>query len=128
MTSSCITRGKASHPYLGITGQSITPALSKALNLSVQGGVLVAQVATGTPAARAGLQGGDSQTRVGNVRVIVGGDIITAIDGNKLRKIEDLTYYLDAKTKVGDQVSLTVVRDNKTLTVDATLAERPPEG
>ena len=123
-----ITRGKASHPYLGITGQSITPALSKALDLSVQGGVLVAQVATGTPAARARLQGGDSQTRVGNVRVIVGGDIITAIDGNKLRKIEDLTYYLDAKTKVGDQVSLTVVRDNKTLTVKATLAERPPEG
>src|SRR3990172_6957728 len=68
-----ITRGKASHPYLGITGQSITPALSKALDLSVQGGVLVAQVATGTPAARARLQGGDSQTRVGNVRVIVGG-------------------------------------------------------
>ncbi len=122
-----IAKGKASHPYLGITGQTITPALAKTLNLSAQEGVLIAQVATGTPAARAGLQGGDSQRLVGNVRVVSGGDIITVIDGNKLRKIEDLTYYLDNKTRVGDQVSLTIVRDNTTLTVEATLAERPQE-
>ena len=122
-----IAKGKASHPFLGITGQTITPDLAKSLSLPVQEGVLLAQVSTGTPAARAGLKGGDRQSRVGNVRVVTGGDIITAIDGVKLKRIEDLTHYLDTKTKVGDQVSLNVVRGNQTLTVSITLAERPSE-
>ncbi len=122
-----ISQGRARHPYLGITGQTIDPALAKALNLSIREGVLLAQVSQGTPAAKAGLRGGDRQTRVGNVRVITGGDIITAINGNKLKKIEDLTHYLDTQTKVGDQVSLTVVRGSETLTINVTLAERPAD-
>ncbi len=122
-----IAKGTASHPYLGISGQTITPDLAKALGLSVQEGVLLAQVSQGTPAAKAGLRGGDTQSRVGNVRVITGGDIITAINGNKLKKIEDLTSYLDTKTKVGDTVSLAVVRGTQTLAVNVNLAERPAE-
>ncbi len=120
-----ITQGRARHPYLGITGQPIDPQLAKSLGLPVQQGVLLAQVASGTPAAASGLRGGDRQTRVGNVRVVTGGDIITAINGTKLKAIEELTYYLDSKTSVGDKVSLTVVRGNETLTVSVTLAERP---
>lgn len=120
-----ISQGRARHPYLGITGQSLTPALARALSLSIQEGVLLAQVAQGTPAARAGLRGGDKQSRVGNVRVITGGDIITDINGAHLKKIEDLTRYLDTQTKVGDEVSLTVVRGSETLNVKVTLAERP---
>ncbi|MDP2727193.1 MAG: trypsin-like peptidase domain-containing protein [Dehalococcoidia bacterium] len=122
-----ISQGRARHPYLGITGQTIDPALAKSLNLPVQNGVLLAQVSQGTPAAKAGLQGGDRQTRVGNVRVTTGGDIITTINGTKLKKIEDLTNYLDTKTNVGDQVTLTVVRGNQTLTITVTLAERPSD-
>ncbi|MDP2660308.1 MAG: trypsin-like peptidase domain-containing protein [Dehalococcoidia bacterium] len=120
-----ITQGRARHPYLGITGQTLDPQLAKSLAISVQQGVLLAQVASGTPAATAGLRGGDRQTRVGNVRVVTGGDIITAINGSKVKAIEELTYYLDAQTSVGDKVTLTVVRGNDTLTVSVTLAERP---
>lgn len=120
-----ISQGRARHPYLGITGQTISSDLAKSLNLSVREGVLLAQVAQGTPAARAGLRGGEKQTRVGNVRVVTGGDIITAIDGTKLKKIEDLTYYLDTKKKVGDEAQLNVVRGDQTMTVTVTLAERP---
>ena len=122
-----IAQGRARHPYLGITGQTITPALARALSLPAEEGVLLAQVAQGTPAATAGLRGGDRQTRAGNVLVTTGGDVITAINGNKLKKIEELTNYLDTVTRVGDQVSLTVVRGNETLTVNVVLAERPPE-
>lgn len=122
-----IAQGRARHPYLGITGQTITPAVAKALSLSVQEGVLLAQVSPGTPAAKAGLRGGDRQVRVGNVRVSAGGDIVTAIDGTRMKKIEDLTHYLDTQKRVGEQASLTVVRGNQTLTIDVTLAERPPE-
>ena len=122
-----ISQGRARHPYLGITGQTITPALATSLELPVREGVLLAQVAQGTPAARAGLRGGERQVRVGNVRVISGGDIITAINGTRLKRIEDLTHYLDTQTKVGDQVSLSVVRGNETMTVNLTLAERPQD-
>ena len=122
-----VAQGRARHPYLGITGQTITPALARTLSLPAEEGVLLAQVAQGTPAATAGLRGGDRQTRAGNVLVTTGGDVITAINGNKLKKIEELTNYLDTVTRVGDQVSLTVVRGNETLTVNVVLAERPPE-
>jgi len=122
-----IAEGRARHPYLGIRGQTITANLAKALNLPVEHGVLVAVVAPGTPAARAGLQGGDRMVQVGNLQVVVGGDIITAMDGVEMKKIEDLIFYLDLKKRVGEIARLTVVRGNQTLTIDVKLGERPPE-
>ncbi|MDP2936187.1 MAG: PDZ domain-containing protein, partial [Dehalococcoidia bacterium] len=121
-------QGRARHPYLGVSGQTITRDLAKALNLPVQEGILLAQVVQGTPAASAGIKGGDKTGRVGNVRVITGGDIVTHIDNVKLKKIEELTNYLDTQKKVGDQISITIVRGSQTLTMNVTLAERPPEG
>lgn len=123
-----ISQGRARHPYLGVSGQTITRDLAKALNLPVQEGILLAQVVQGTPAASAGIKGGDKTGRVGNVRVITGGDIVTHIDNVKLKKIEELTNYLDTQKKVGDQISITIVRGSQTLTMNVTLAERPPEG
>jgi S1-C subfamily serine protease len=102
------------HPWLGISGQTITPSLASSLGLSKQSGVLVVQVVNGSPAQKAGLQG------IGSADA--SDDILTAIDGHQLGSVEALTSYLDTR-KVGDKVSMTVIRGGKNLTLTATLGD-----
>ena len=102
------------HPWLGISGQTITPSLASSLSLSKQSGVLVVQVVSGSPAQKAGLQGTGSAD--------ASDDILTSIDGHQLASVEALTTYLDSK-KVGDKVTMTVTRGNKTMSLTATLAD-----
>src|SRR5574341_1444698 len=108
-----IARGRASHPWLGISGSDVTPNLAKTLNLSVKEGVMIAQVAPGGPAARAGLRGSQRRVRVGNYMMNVGGDIIQALDGQKIANVDDLTAFLDERKKVGDDVRVDFLRDGK---------------
>ena len=110
---------------MGIWAYSITPALAKGLNLPVDRGLLLAQLYQGGPADRAGLRGGNRRVRVGNYIVIAGGDIITAINGTEVKSMEELTVYLETKTKVGQVVELTVLRDGQRMTVKVKLGERP---
>jgi len=120
-----VTRGRASHPWLGISGADITPELASNLKLPVNEGVLVVEVQPGGPAAKAGLRGSRRPIRVGNTIVYAGGDILTAIDGRKLSSVDDLTTYLDAERRVGDEVKLEVLRDGSSLTVPVRLGELP---
>lgn len=96
------------HPWLGISGVGITPTLAQEAQLPVQQGVLVAEAADGGPAAAAGLRG--SQPQRDQTPIPTGGDIITAIDGQAVQQVEDLSDYIDTKN-VGDQVTLTILRD-----------------
>jgi S1-C subfamily serine protease len=110
-----LEKGQAvQHPWLGISGETLTPGLAGSLGISQQSGVLVVQVIAGSPAQKAGLQ---STGTAGS-----GDDIITAIDGHNLASVEALTSYLDTK-KVGDKVTMTVVRGGKSISVSATLAD-----
>ena len=110
-----LEKGQAvQHPWLGISGESLTPGLASSLGISQQSGVLVVQVIAGSPAQKAALQSTGSPA--------AGDDIITAIDGHNLASVEALTTYLDTK-KVGDKVTMTVVRAGKSISVTATLAD-----
>jgi S1-C subfamily serine protease len=120
-----IARGRASHPWLGISGMDITPTVAKALSLSVKEGVMIAQVAPNGPAARAGLRGSQRRVRVGNYLVTVGGDIILALDGEKVASVDDLTAFLDEHKKPGDDVRVDVLRDGKSLSHTVRLGELP---
>ena len=120
-----IARGRASHPWLGISGASITPDVARTLNLSAKEGVLISQVAPGGPAARAGLRGSQRRARVGNVMIGVGGDIIMALDGEKIASVDDLTAFLDERKKAGEDVRVEVLRDGNSLTVVVRLGELP---
>lgn len=122
-----IARGRASHPWLGIGGMDITPDLARTLNLPTQGGVMIGQVAPGGPAARAGLRGAQRRVRVRNFLVEVGGDIITALDGQKISSVDDLTAYLDEQKRVGDDIRVDVLRDGRPLSVTAKLGQLPEE-
>jgi S1-C subfamily serine protease len=110
------TGAQLTRPWLGIRGGEITPSLAASLSLPVEKGVLVTEVVADSPASKAGLQGVDPTTDNSGAF----GDIITEIDGQAVSSVTDLTGYLNSK-KVGDQVTLTVLRDGKTIQVPVTL-------
>jgi serine protease DegQ len=105
-----LENGRASHAFLGITPQAITPEIADQLGLDRTTGVLVFEVEQGGPAADAGIQPGDVLTRMGN---------------RELEGVEDLLDEL-RQHKAGDRVQITLVRGGRTQQVEVTLAERPP--
>jgi S1-C subfamily serine protease len=121
-----IARGRAAHPWAGLETQPLTPQLAAALRLPVREGLLVTLVAPGGPAAQAGLRGGTAQVRVGNQRVIVGGDILTAIDGRRFTDGEALDAYIDDTKRVGEPLRVEYMRDGREGAVELRLGERPP--
>jgi len=116
--------GKVEHAYLGIEGGSITPQLAKALNLPVDHGVLVASVAKGGPAEKAGIEGGDTSATIEGAEVTLGGDIIVKLEGNSISEMEDLVSLIEGK-KPGDKLEVTVLRGGGEKTVTVTLGNRP---
>ena len=125
---SLISSGKYSHPYLGISGTDITPDIAKAMNLPADTrGALIEQVVPGGPASSAGLQGSNTTVTINGIQGTVGGDIITAINGEKITSMADLIAYLEISTQAGQTVSLTILRNGQTQTVQLTLGTRPSQ-
>jgi S1-C subfamily serine protease len=121
-----IKTGHYDHPYLGISGTTMTPDLAQAMGLNAnQRGALVAQATAGGPADKAGLRGSTQQTTVNGTPVQVGGDVITAINGQSVKSFDDLVAYLASSTNINQTVTLTIVRDGKEQTLKVTIAARP---
>jgi S1-C subfamily serine protease len=120
-----IAYGRYRHPWLGVIGYTITPTLARRLNLPVDQGVLVAQVYRGSPAHKAGIRGAKDQVVIGSRIILVGGDIITAIDNTPIKGIDFLNAYLEDNTQVGQTVELSILRDGKPLKVKVVLEEEP---
>ncbi len=115
----------AGQPWLGIQGLSITPDIVTNLSLPAdQTGVLVESVRPNSPAEQAGLQGGTQSVTISGQDVMTGGDVITAIDGQAVTSINDLLSALQ-QSKVGQQATLTIVRDGNQQDMTVTLAARP---
>lgn len=121
-----IKDGKYVHSWLGISGTTLVPDLAKAMNLNEgQRGVLVGEVMPNSPAEKAGLKGSDQQVVIDGNTINVGGDVITAIDSQPVKEMDDLIAYLARSTKADQKVSLTLLRNGKQETVEVTLAARP---
>ena len=120
-----IAKGRVSHPWLGISGLDITPEAAKTLKLQVAEGILVVQVSPRGPADRAGIKGSARRARVGNTLVSVGGDIIVSVDGRKMSSVDEMTAFLDAERRVGDEVKIDLLRDGRPLTLSVRLGELP---
>jgi len=117
--------GKVQHAFIGISGGDITPALAKALKLPVEKGVLVNEVVKGSPADKAGLEGGDTEATIEGAPVRLGGDIITEVDGKPVSSMEEVVDAVNS-AQPGDEMELTVLRgDNETKHVTVTLGVRP---
>jgi S1-C subfamily serine protease len=128
-----IANGKYAHPWLGVQLIDITPDRAAALQqagmkVPVQQGVLVVDVVAGSPADKAGIRAGTTMATIGNTSIPIGGDIITAINGQSITGVQQLTVYLEDNTQVGDTIDVTLIRDGQEMTVKVTLAERPANG
>lgn len=122
-----IAKGRVSHPWLGISGLSVTQETSRVLDLPIQHGVLVVRVSPKSPAARAGIRGGERRIRIGNTILQVGGDLLVEVDGRKIERMHDLVAYLEDHKRVGDTVVLEILRNAQRLKVTVTLGELPEE-
>jgi len=125
-----ISQGRYPHPWLGIQPLSLTPDRAQAfrkagMDVPVDEGVLVIETVPGGPADQGGIRGGDRVVQIGNVLIPLGGDIITAIDGEPITDIQELNVYLETETQVGDVVEVTIIRDgNEQIVRQVTLTER----
>ncbi|HXF62388.1 MAG TPA: trypsin-like peptidase domain-containing protein [Caldilineaceae bacterium] len=122
-----IAEGRYAYAYLGLTGSSISASLAQALELPPNRlGVYVNEIIPGGPAEQAGLRGGEEVvTDENGIEFNRGGDIIIAIDDQKVVRFEDLVSYLVTRAEPGQTVTLTVIRDEETIEVPVTLGERP---
>jgi S1-C subfamily serine protease len=115
-----IKDGKYNHPWLGIAGVNLTPNLAQQLGLPRDSkGVAIASVIPGSPAANAGIIG---RAQNGNIPV---GDIITAIDGHQVKRMEDIISYIEEQRSVGDNIVITVNRGGQSQDLTATLQATP---
>jgi putative serine protease PepD len=115
--------GRINRGFLGVDSITVDKTL-RDLNLPVDHGALVQTVTPGSPAAKAGISGGDIVAQLNGNEVRLGGDIVTAVDGMKVRTSDDLANAI-ARKKQDDKVKIDLIRDGRKLTVEATLAERP---
>ena len=122
-----IEKGHFDHPWLGIEqlGYEITPDLAQKLSLPVDHGLLIARIYDGSPAQKAGIRPADQEVVLGNYRYLIGGDIITAIDGIPVKSWEDLEAYLQENTEVGQTITLDIIRDGQPMQVQVQLGETP---
>jgi S1-C subfamily serine protease len=126
VATALIKTGTYVHPWLGIEGSSLTPEIDQAMGLPKNfKGVLISGTITGGPADKAGLIGSSVQEDINGNQKIIGGDLITAIDGKPVKRIDDLISYIDGQKSVGDKAKLTVYRDGKSIDLTAILTARP---
>ncbi len=121
-----IKDGKYNHPYLGISGTSLTPSLAQAMSLpTTQRGALVATTTANGPAAKAGLKSSTKNVTVDGIQTQVGGDVITAYNGQPVKTFDDLVAFLARTGEPNQTATLTILRDGKEQQVQITLGARP---
>lgn len=112
---------RPAQPRIGVSVLQVSGDWARALNLPESGGLLIAQVRRGTPAARAGLRGATRQVQIGNYLVPVGGDLITHVDGKPVERQDDI-YRAASRKHAGETIELTILRDGRSMKVNVTLA------
>jgi len=116
--------GEVKYAYIGVTTEPVYPQLAERLGLPTDSGAIVAKVIPDGPADQAGLQAADQTIHFQGQEVRTGGDVITAVDGQKIENESDLPEII-ARHEPGDTVQVQVERDGKTQTVDVKLGVRP---
>jgi putative serine protease PepD len=117
-----ITDGRVHRASMGVEARLLTPAVAEALHLPVSEGLMIERVTPGGPAATAGLKGGDHQAVLGMRRILLGGDVVTGIDGRPITAETDLTLALNRK-RPGDTVNVEYYRGAQKMTAKVTLTE-----
>jgi S1-C subfamily serine protease len=116
--------GRVDYGYLGVSTQVLYPQLAERLDLNVGPGALVQGVEEDSPAEKAGIEAGDDEITFQDLPVTSGGDVIVAVNGQRLTLHSDLADVIGSMS-AGDRVRLELLRDGKRRTVTVTLGRRP---
>ena len=117
-----VTFGRVKRPALGIRSLPIGPELAEQMGLPVDYGVLIISVTPGSAAERAGLRGGSERAYIGNIPIMLGGDLIIAIDGQDVVDQQDLSHVMN-NHRAGETVTVTLYRGKRKMDVKVTLGE-----
>src|SRR6202166_3960889 len=117
-----MTLGRVRRPALGVRTIPISPELADEIGLPADYGLLIVQVTPGDSADRAGLHSGTERAYLGNIPIMLGGDLIVAIDGEKVADEQDLSQMMN-NHRAGDTVKITIFRNKKKMDVTVSLAE-----
>jgi S1-C subfamily serine protease len=117
-----VTLGRVRRPALGVQTIPIGPELADQLGLPVDFGLLVIKVTSGGAAEHAGLRGGTERAYLGNIPIMLGGDLIVAIDGENVQDQQDLAQMMNAH-RAGDAVKVTIYRGKQKMELNVTLGE-----
>ncbi len=121
-----VTYGTVRRPSLGLRGLPVTPELAEQMGLPSDYGVLIMQVVAGKGAERAGLKGGTQRAYLGNTPIMIGGDLIVAIEGESITDLQDLSHAMNSH-KAGDTVKVTIYRGKRKMVVPVQLDEARQE-
>jgi S1-C subfamily serine protease len=120
--------GRYRHPWLGVRyAYNLTAGLAEVLKLPINNGLLLVQLYSGSPLEGAGVRNAQQRVVIGNQRVYTGGDILVAVDGKPASTLDQLESMIESDYKVGDSVTLTLIRDGQTYQKDVELVEEPAD-
>lgn len=122
---SLIQKGSYDWPWLGVRGSSLDLGTIEAMNLPVDKGAYLWQIIDGGPADKSGLVGASRTVEYEGRAVDVGGDVVTAIDGQPVESFDDLLIYVSLNGAPGQEVTLTILRDGEYRDVKVVLEARP---
>lgn len=122
-----IAKGYVAYAWIGMDTQTLIPEFAEALKIPVRRGVIVARVTRGGPASQAGIRGGTQRVEVGNAILVVGGDILVAVDGEKVESAEEFHRIMRLK-RPGERIHLTLYQGREKKEVEVKLGERPRRG
>jgi S1-C subfamily serine protease len=117
-----VTLGRVRRPALGVRTIPISPELADQMGLPADNGLLIVQVVPGGAADRAGLRGGNERAYLGNIPIMLGGDLIVGIDAELVQDQQDLSQIMN-NHRAGDTVRVTIYRGKKKMDVSVTLGE-----
>jgi S1-C subfamily serine protease len=113
------------HPWLGVSGTDMSYSIAEEMDVDITYGWLIASVNSGSAADNAGIQGGDKQVVINDDWIIIGGDIIIAIDGNRIINGESLMSYLEEYTQPNQIITISIIRDNQQIEIPLQIGTRP---
>src|SRR6266699_3365693 len=117
-----LTLGRVRRPALGVLTLPISPDIADELGLASDYGLLVVRVTPGGAAERAGLRGGTERAYLGNMPIMIGGDLIVALDGQEVQDQQQLSRIMN-NHRAGDSVKVTIYSGKRKMEVDVTLGE-----
>ena len=127
VTADIMATGKAQHAWLGVQLSDVDPTLASQTKIGSDYGAMVANVTTGSPAAKAGLTGATGETTIGGQSYAVGGDVIVEANGDKIEGVKDLQAAVSS-LKPGDKLELVVkTSTGETKNITAILGDQPQD-